>query len=47
MKKVFVSGGSGGLSTGGVHWMDFARRIFFSEPKDVLAKLNIDRKYYC
>ena len=41
--SIFVSGGSGGLSTGGVHWMDFARRIFFSEPKDVLAKLNIDR----
>ena len=41
--SIFVNGGSGGLSTGGVHWMDFARRIFFSEPKDVLAKLNIDR----
>ena len=41
--SIFVSGGSGGLSTGGVHWMDFARRIFLSEPKDVMAKLNIDR----
>lgn len=40
--SLLIHGGSGGLSTGGVHWMDFSRRIFNKEPKTVISKLNIN-----
>lgn len=40
--SLLIHGGSGGLSTGGVHWMDFSRRLFNKEPLSVLSKLNIN-----
>lgn len=43
IERIRVNGGACCLSTGGTHWMDFARRILQSECKFVSADLGYDQ----
>lgn len=42
IERIRVNGGACCLSTGGTHWMDFARRVLKSECKSVSADLGYD-----